>query len=144
MSFPLVLALGIMTIAVAFHLHWASGGKIGYSVSLPQRRGGEPVLAHRIGWWRVGAAGVVLALALLAILTLAVAGVIPIPMPTAMSRLALTIAGVVLASRAIVPTPWTGFFKTIRTTRWARYDTRFYSPLFLMLGLSLIAVASGY
>ncbi len=43
-----------------------------------------------------------------------------------------------------MPTPWTGFFKRIRSTRWARYDSWLYGPLFLLLGTSLIAVALGY
>ena len=58
-----------------------------------------------------------------------------------MVRTALAIVGAVFILRALVPTPWTGFFKRIRTTRWARYDSWLYSPLFLLLGGALVAIA---
>lgn len=48
-----------------------------------------------------------------------------------------------LVARALVPNRYVGFFKTLRTTRWARWDTGLYSPLFLVLGLALIAVSLG-
>ncbi len=38
----LLLALGIIAFAAAFHLHWAVGGRLGLSVSLPQRPDGIP------------------------------------------------------------------------------------------------------
>ena len=31
-----------------------------------------------------------------------------------------------------------GLFKRIRETRFARYDTRFFTPLFLLLGAALL------
>ena len=37
MSPPLIVALAIIAFAAGFHLHWALGGRLGYSVSLPQR-----------------------------------------------------------------------------------------------------------
>lgn len=141
MTLLLIFALAIIAFAAAFHLHWAFGGQTGLSVSLPQRTDGEPVMAHRLGWWRAGAAMVTLALVLLAALALCVAGIVTSPLPPMGGRLALATAGAAALLRAIVPTPWTGFFKSIRSTRWARYDTRLYSPLFLTLGASLIAIA---
>ena len=141
MSVPLAIALAIITFAAAFHLHWAFGGKIGHSVSLPQRPDNLPVLAHRIGWWRWGAAGVALALAMVAALALSASDTIQLPVPPFITRGGLALVGLAFILRSIVPTPWTGFFKSIRTTRWAKYDTRLYSPLFLILGLSLIAIA---
>src|SRR6187549_322612 len=54
-SMLLLPALAIIAFAAAFHLHWALGGRLGYAVSLPQRPDGEPVMVHRIGWWRLAA-----------------------------------------------------------------------------------------
>jgi len=142
MNGPLLVALAIIAFATAFHLHWAAGGRLGYSVSLPQRASGEPVMAHRLRWWRIGAAAVSVALALLAALALSVDGIIASPLPAPVSRVLLAAIGGAAVLRAIVPTPWTGFFKSIRTTRWARFDSWLYSPLFLLLGLSLIAIAA--
>jgi hypothetical protein len=144
MNAPLFLSLAIISFAAAFHLHWALGGRLGYSVSLPQREDGDAVMAKRLGWWRWGAAGVVLALMLLAALALTVAGSIQTPLEPGVGAWILRLVGASFVLRAMVPTRWTGFFKKIRSTRWARFDTWLYSPLFLILGLSLIAIAAGY
>lgn len=143
MSPPLIVALAIIGFAAGFHLYWAIGGRRGFSVSLPQRADGTIVMSHRIGWWRPAAAAVAAALVLLGALALGVAGRFGLPLPPGLAKAALLLAAAAFILRAIVPTPWTGFFKRIRTTRWAHYDTWLYSPLFLLLGLSLLAVALG-
>lgn len=134
----LALALAIIAFAAAFHLHWALGGRLGYSVSLPQRPDGKPVMAHRLPWWRPAAAAVALGLALLAALLLGFAGHLPLPLPRPIARAALLATGAAFVARALVPNRYVGFFKSLRTTRWARFDTRLYSPLFLALGLLLV------
>jgi hypothetical protein len=141
MSPALVIALAIIAFAAGFHLHWALGGRLGFSVSLPQRADGEPVMRHRLGWWRPATGAVALGLILLGALTLVAAGQLALPLSATMARLALLPVGAAFILRAVVPTPWTGFFKRIRTTRWARYDTFLYSPLFLLLGASLLVIA---
>jgi hypothetical protein len=144
MSPSLIVALAIIAFAASFHLHWALGGRLGHSVSLPQRADGTPVMAHRIGWWRPAAGGIALGLVLLGALALSAGGHLALPLPAGAAKAALILAGAAFILRALVPTPWTGFFKRERATRWARYDTRLYCPLFLLVGTALIAVASGY
>jgi hypothetical protein len=139
----LVPALAIIAFAAAFHLHWAFGGRLGWSVSLPQRPDGTPVMAHRLPWWRPAAAAVALGLAALALLLLAHAGRLPLPLPRQVSRAALVATGAAFVARALVPNRYVGFFKSLSGTRWARFDTRLYSPLFLLLGLLLLAGAFG-
>ena len=141
MSPPLIVALTIIAFAAGFHLYWALGGRLGFSVSLPQRPDGVPVIPHRLGWWRPAAAAVAALLAVLAMLALAAEGHVALPVPLVLMRAALGLAGLAFVLRAIVPTPWTGFFKRIRTTRWARYDSWLYSPLFLLLGSALLVIS---
>lgn len=138
---PLLLALAIIAFAAAFHLHWALGGRLGYSVSLPQRPDGTPVMAHRLPWWRPAAGAVALALLALAWLLLAQAGRLPAPLPPDLARPVLLATGAAFVARALVPNRYVGFFKSLRGTRWARFDTRLYSPLFLLLGLLVAAQA---
>jgi hypothetical protein len=138
MSLTLAAALAIIAFAAAFHAHWALGGRLGFSVSLPQRESGEPVMAHRLPWWRPAAACVALGLAVLAALLLAEAGHLALPLPAAALRAPLLLTGAAFAARALVPNRYVGLFKSLRTTRWARYDTRLYSPLFLILGLLIL------
>ena len=144
MTPPLILALAIIALAAAFHLHWAFGGRLGYAVSLPQRADGAPVMRHRLGWWRPAAFGVALGLVLLGALALAAAGRLALPLPPGLTRWVLAVVGGAFILRAFGPTPWTGFFKRIRHTRWARYDTWLYSPLFLLLGLAMLSIARGW
>lgn len=144
MSPPLIIALAIIAFAAGFHLHWALGGRLGYSVSLPQRPDGTPVMAGRIGWWRSAAGGVAFGLVLLGMLALAAGGHLALPLPAGAAKAALIASGAAFVLRALVPTTWTGFFKRIRSTRWARYDSLLYCPLFLLLGAALVAVALGY
>jgi hypothetical protein len=120
------------------------GGRLGYSVSLPQRPDGTPVMANRIGWWRPAAGAVAIGLVLLGALTLSAAGHLALPLQPGAAGMVLILCGVAFVLRALVPTPWTGFFRRIRSTRWARYDGWLYSPMFLLLGGALIAVALGY
>ncbi|MEA3009570.1 MAG: hypothetical protein QOJ91_1262 [Sphingomonadales bacterium] len=139
----LAVALAIIAFAASFHVYGALGGRTGHSVSLPQRPDGVPVMAHRLPWWRPAAAGVALGLVALAALLLAHSGFLPLPLPGGPAKAALLAAGLAFVARALVPNRYVGFFKTLRTTRWARYDTRLYSPLFLLLGLLLVARAWG-
>jgi hypothetical protein len=137
----LLPALAIIAFAASFHFYWAVGGRVGYSVSLPQRADGTPVLAHRLSWWRPAAGAVGLCLLALAWLLLGHARHLPLPLPPELVRGALIAVGAAFAARTLVPNPWVGFFKFRRGTRWARYDTRLYSPLFLLLGILLLAQA---
>ena len=86
MSPSLIVAVAIIAFAAAFHLHWALGGRLGYSVSLPQRLDGTPVKAGRIGWWRPAAGASPSASVLLGALTLTVAGRLDLPLPTTAAR----------------------------------------------------------
>jgi len=138
----LILALAIIAFAAGFHAHWFFGGRHGFSVSLPQQRDGVPVMAHRLPWWRPAAGGVALCLILLALLLLDTAGHVDLGLPDEAVRLTLLGIGAAFVARTLVPNPYVGFFKWIRTTRWARYDTRLYSPLFLLLGLLILQEAS--
>ena len=139
---PLVLSLAIIAFAAGFHLLWAVGGQLGLSVSLPQLPDGTPVMAHRLPWWRPAAGAVALGLACLALLLLANAGALRLPIPRAWVRFLLLAAGLAFIARALVPNRYVGFFKRLRSTRWARYDTRLYSPLFLLLGLLVVWLAA--
>lgn len=137
------IALAIIAFAAAFHIHWAFGGKRGFDVSLPQRPDGTPVMSDRLPLWRPAAFGVGLALLGLGLIVIARARAWDIGLPPILIDYGLIGTGTVFVARALVPNRYVGLSKTLRTTRWARWDTRLYSPLFLILGVALIVVACG-
>src|SRR3954465_1171050 len=110
---PLLLALAIIAFAGAFHLYWALGGRLGFSVSLPQRADGTPVMAHKLSWWRPAAGAVALAPAALALALLAYAGRMPLKLPSGPARAALLAVAAAFAARTLVPNPYVGFFKSL-------------------------------
>jgi hypothetical protein len=141
MSPPLIVALAIIAFATIFHLNWALGGRLGFSVSLPQQADDAPVMNHRIGWWRPAAGAVAAVLIALGALALGAEGHLTLPLAPPAARAVLGVAGTAFVLRAVLPTRWTGFFKRIRSTRWARYDTWLYSPLILLLGAAFLVIA---
>jgi hypothetical protein len=53
------------------------------------------------------------------------------------------VAAVVLLARSIGDVRYIGFFKRVRDTRFAKLDTRIYSPIALLLGIATAVVAWG-
>ena len=98
-------------------------------------------MAHRLPWWRPAAGAVALSLLVPAALLLARTRLLRLPLPDELVRAALVIVGLAFVARSLVPNRFVGFFKSLRTTRWAAYDTRLYSPLFLLLGFLIIGQA---
>jgi hypothetical protein len=141
MQIVAAIALAIIAFAAAFHFHWGFGGTRGFGVSLPQRPDGEPVLRHLLHLWRPAALVVALGLVLLGGLVTVRAVPLDHGIDPTLLDLALLATGFAFIARAVVPNRYVGFFKRLRSTRWARYDTRLYSPLFLILGMCLVAIA---
>ncbi len=139
----LAISLTILAIAASFHLHWAFGGRYGFSVSLPQRPDGRPIYDHLLPLWRIGALFVALGLIGIGLLALDRAEVMRTGLDRELVTAVLALVGVAFVARALAWHRYVGVFKTLRTTRWARYDTRFYCPLFFSLGVSLVALATG-
>jgi len=136
-----VFAIAIIAFAAAFHFRWAFGGRRGFEISLPQRPDGQPVLRHLLRLWRPAALLIASGLVLLAGLVAAKALQLTHGIDPRLLELSLLATGAAFIARAVVPNRYVGFFKRLRSTRWARYDTWLYSPLFLTLGLLLVVIA---
>ena len=123
----------------ALHVYWAAGGRIGAAAALPERNG-APL-------FQPGPASTLVVAGLLAfagLLVLAHAGRGPATaLPGWMVALGAPVAAVVLLARAIGDFRFVGFFKRVRDTRFARLDTRLFSPVALLLGAATAIVAWG-
>jgi hypothetical protein len=129
--------------AIGFlHIYWAFGGTAGIA-----RAGGSAAIPE-VGARRAFTPGPGATLAVAALLEIAAAlvalqgklfaiGALP---PTLIRIGALGVA-VVLAARGIGDFRLVGLFKRVRGTRFARLDSRFYSPLCLALAAGIVVVA---
>jgi hypothetical protein len=128
--------VGILSLAAGFHFYWGFGGKVGLSVSLPQREDGEPIIQHNA----IAAHAVGFALVIAILTVLFYLGVFGSPLARQWLRVMTVLVAAVFAARALSWYRYIGLFKTVRHTRFARYDTFLYSPLclFVAAGLAIL------
>lgn len=125
------LGLGIAVILFALsmlHVFWAAGGQWGSRVAVPEVSGRPAFVPSR------GATlGVAAALLLAALVVLGRVGLWFVPVPRWLFVWGTWgLAGIFLA-RAVGDFRRFGFFKRVRGTAFARWDTRLFSPLCLGL-----------
>lgn len=131
-----VLLETFFVLAGLLHLYWVAGGSWGIGAVLPEWPGRElpkpgPLVTLAV------AASLFAAGALVAVH----AGWIPLPLPRIWSARILWAGSAVFALRAVGEFTLVGFFKRVRGTRFAAFDTYLYSPLCVALAFGLGALA---
>jgi hypothetical protein len=122
----------------ALHFYWAAGGRRGSSAAVPEIEG-RPTFAPRpaatamIGVLLLCAAGLVFSTSRLWMLHPGLRGT---------ARVLTAVLAAVFILRAIGDRKYVGFFKRVKGTRFARFDTRIYAPLCLLLGAGAVAIAA--
>jgi Protein of unknown function (DUF3995) len=132
-----IVCAAILLFGAGFHFYWGCGGRVGSSVALPQRADG-------VGAFRSNPAGAILVgffLAGILVLVLALSGAVSLPVPRQWLRIGAVLLSMLFLARALSWYKYVGFFKSIRSTRFAKYDTWMYSPLCLLLSLGLMVAA---
>ena len=120
-----VTSAAVLVLLSAIHVYWAFGGELGTAAVVPTVDG-KPRLTPSTG------ATLIVALLLATAACLVLGGVLEWD-PRALFRIGSAGVGVVLLSRAIGGRRYSGFFKRVRDTPFARRDTFVYSPLCLLL-----------
>jgi hypothetical protein len=124
----------ILFILGALHLYWALGGKRVFQHSLPRKSTGELLfLPRKIDCFIVG-----LGLIGFGFLLLNQIGLISLPVRDVVINGGIIVAGVIFLARALGDFKYLGFFKSIRNNSFAKYDSLYYSPLCLYIGLTFI------
>ena len=151
------IASGVATVFAALallHLYWALGGRWGADSALPHvaapaTRGDDPLatsqarpMVRAFNPGRSATLVVAASLAGVAALVAMQAGLLGGSIDHPAVRWALVVVAVVLLLRAVGDFRLVGFFKKITGSRFARLDTLVFSPLCVVLGLSLLVVAS--
>lgn len=126
----------IFTIISGFHFYWAMGGKVGFDVVLPLNTEGAKSL-NPSKLITFIAACVFLSIAIFYLIK---AHLIHLQLPDLMINYGLYALSIGLIIRAIGDFKYVGFFKTIKNTPFAVYDTQYYSPLCLFLGLNTLVI----
>lgn len=125
------ILLGLIS---AIHFYWLLGGKWGIDAALPTSKDGKKALNPRIFETLMVALG----LLLMALLHIDKTGLIELNLPSWIDAYALRIIAFIFLIRAIGEFRYVGFFKKIKNTKFARLDTRLYSPLCLLLSLNAL------
>ncbi|WP_419709874.1 DUF3995 domain-containing protein [Pseudomonas sp. NFX224] len=143
MTFALAQWLVTIFAAIALvHVYWALGGEWAAVAAVPQvpQEGGtqlRPAFKPR-GWLTLLVAAALLTIALL--VCLRVGWWLPQVHHQVLQWVISAIA-LLLFARAIGDSELVGFFKEIKGSRFAQWDTWVYSPLCVVLGSGLLAVA---
>jgi len=122
------ITAGVFAVLALLHFYWALGGAggTGSSAAIPEVNGVPAFKPTKAGTAAVG------------LVLLATAAIVLLDV-----RLLIAGAAAVLVLRAIGDFRLVGFFKRPNPSRFARMDTRYYSPLCLALGAALAAIAAG-
>lgn len=124
MNFILTVDSLIFTILGLIHFYWAAGGKVGLDKALPTTTqevkifNPEKFLTMIVGFVLLFFAYIVLR-----------------------AQESIFILSILFAMRAVGDFHYVGFFKKIKSTPFAIYDTKYFSPLCLYLSLSLAFIA---
>jgi hypothetical protein len=121
----------------SMHVYWALGGRWGGEAVIPSKDDNAKLFTPGPLPTLIVAAG----LLLLGSIILVSAGLIPFALPTWLGNYALWIIAAIFMLRAIGDFKYVGFFKKITKTRFARNDTRYYSPLCLVICTLTIILA---
>ncbi len=123
-----LLTAAIFGFLALLHFYWALGGAggTGSSAAIPEINGVPVFKPSKAGTAAVGLVLLGTAAIVLMHVELLIAG-----------------AAIALILRAIGDFRLVGFFKRPNNSRFARMDTRYYSPFCLALGAALAAIAAG-
>lgn len=131
MNFIAIVAIALLIIMGLFHFYWAFGGQIGLDKALPTKDGKQLLnpsneLTLLVGIVLIGFAYIAYALQFY-------------DFTVNENRNFYIYSGIFLSAiftlRAIGEFNTVGFFKKIKDTEFAVYDTKYFSPLCLILGV---------
>jgi hypothetical protein len=126
----------VLLILSMLHVYWGVEGVEAPSPVIPEIDGKPAFIPAARDCYAVAAA-----LALAAILVTTRGGLLRSPFPEMWTQIGTISVAVVLALRAIGDFHMMGFFKRVRGTPFAEWDTHLFSPLSLVLGLATLWVA---
>ncbi|HRI01660.1 MAG TPA: DUF3995 domain-containing protein [Saprospiraceae bacterium] len=136
----MILAIGLIVVFFLLsliHFYWAMGGQWGMDASLPTNEQGVRVLNPK----RTDSVIVGIALAFFSLFYLLKSGTIEHQIPSWIISVGQwTVPGIFLL-RAIGDFKYVGFFRKIKSTKFGKMDTMFFTPLCFLLALFGLLIA---
>jgi hypothetical protein len=120
----------------AIHVYWGFGGKSAVAATIPTNQNNRPVINPSPFACFLVAAG----LLVFGVFVLIKSGIIPLHLPNWLLNYGLWAMVALFLARAIGDFRHIGFFRKIKTTKFAQTDSKYYSPLCLLLAVLLIAL----
>ncbi len=119
------------------HFYWGVGGKWGSEKAIPTKVTGEKLFQPSVPECFV------VALALLGVVwfILMYVEVLPEVLPARLLNAGIWCFSAIFIVRAVGDFKYTGFFKSVTTTTFGRNDTKYYSPLCLLIGILTLTLA---
>jgi hypothetical protein len=127
-----------LLLAISFiHIYWAFGGKWGGDKAVPEMEG-KMVFKPGI----IATLMVALGLAFMAFISIARTGLFKGLLSVDVVKILVWIMAGIFALRAIGGFKYVGLFKKVRSTSFAQYDTKFYTPLCLVIAFNYLTMNS--
>ena len=137
---PALINFIILLIISGIHIYWGLGGNWGLRASVP-----ELINKKVMQPGRALTLAVAIIFGLMALFYLYKIGRFPIANPLVpdwLSHYGLWLLASIFLLRAIGDFQYVGFFKRIKNSRFAELDTKFYSPLCLLLSVNTFLLIS--
>ena len=135
-SLGIINALILLAIS-GLHFYWSMGGAWGFQEALPQNKAGVTVINPK----RKDSLLVAFGLLFFAIYLLIKVEVLVFHLPSWVISAGIWVISMIFLLRALGDFNYVGLTKRIKDTRFARRDTRYYTPLCLFLGFSGLVLA---
>nr|WP_295864846.1 DUF3995 domain-containing protein [uncultured Chitinophaga sp.] len=137
MLLPAVVAATILVVISAIHFYWAFGGRWGMDKALPVNAAGELMLTPGAG------ATFIVAFGVLFFALVAIGNTGAFDAWVSRRLIGWTTRGIaaIFALRAIGDFKYVGLFRKVKTTPFGRRDTRYFTPLCILLCLLCLLAA---
>jgi hypothetical protein len=122
----------IFLFLACIHVYWGLGGKWGTNAAIPTKEENKKLMNPGLFECFVVAFGLIG----FGTFCLIKAGIIIFDLPRWLLNSGLWIISSVFLLRAIGEFKYVGFFKKVNTTKFAKMDTKYYSPLCLFISVS--------
>lgn len=137
----MIILLGVIVSLIFFvlsviHFNWSFGGTWGFDNALPTNEEGKKVLNPK----KFDSAIIGIVLAAFGIFYLANTNLISLSIPGFITSSSSWLVPIIFLARSIGDFKYIGFFKKIKSTKFAKLDTRYFSPLCLIISLFTILI----